>query len=99
VATGSPTFVPNPVPSGGVALAEGTLPGDTVGVVILTVATSWVDGEFPMDTVSTGTITLTACVQPTTTTTSTTSTTLATTTTTAPPAAVTPVVVTPRFTG
>ena len=99
VATGSPAFTPNPVPSGGVATSEGTLPGDTVGVVILTVGTSWVNGEFPQETVSTGTITLTACVQATTTTTSTTSTTLATTTTTTPPPAVTPVVVAPRFTG
>lgn len=98
-ATGSPVFTPNPVPSGGAAVSEGTLPGDTVGTVVLTVGTSWVDGEFPMEAVSTGTINLTACVPATTTTTSTTSTTLATTTTTAPPAAVTPVVVTPRFTG
>jgi hypothetical protein len=93
-ATGSPTFTPNPVPADSSATSEGTLPGDTVGLVILTVNTSWVDGEFPMDAVSTATLELDACVPTTTTTTTAPS----TTTTTAPPA-VPPVVVAPKFTG
>jgi len=97
-ATGSPEFTPNPVPIDESATSEGTLPGDTVGVVVLTVATSWVDGEFPDNTVSTATLNLTACVPPSTTTTTTT-TAPSTTTTTTPPPAVDPVVVAPTFTG
>jgi hypothetical protein len=95
-ATGSPVFDPNPIPIGEVATSEGTLPGTVTGAVVLTVETSWVDGEFPMDAVSSFTLNLTACNQVTTTTTSTTM--QPTTTTTAPPAVV-PVVVTPAFTG
>lgn len=94
-ATGSPEFTPNPIPSDASATSEGTLPGDITGPVVLTVETSWVDGEFPMDATSSFTLNLTACVQVTTTTTSTTA---PTTTTTTPPAVV-PVTVTPRFTG
>jgi hypothetical protein len=99
-ASGNPVFTPNPIPSGESATSVGTLPGNTVGAVVLTVGTSWVDGEFPMDASSSFTLNLTACVQVTTTTTSTstTTTTAPTTTTTAPPA-VAVVVATPKFTG
>jgi hypothetical protein len=99
-ATGNPVFDPNPIPIDETATSEGTLPGSTVGAVVLTVDTSWVDGEFPMDATSSFTLNLTACVQVTTTTTSTstTTTTAPTTTTTAPPA-VAVVVATPKFTG
>jgi hypothetical protein len=99
-ATGNPDFTPNPIPIDESATAEGTIAGSAVGAVVLTVETSWVDGEFPMDASSSFTLNLTACVQSTTTTTSTstTTTTAPTTTTTAPPAVV-PVVVTPVFTG
>src|SRR6185436_20971241 len=51
-ATGNPVFDPNPIPIDESATSEGTLPGTTVGAVVLTVATSWIDGEFPMDTTS-----------------------------------------------
>lgn len=95
-ATGNPAFTPNPIPVDESATSEGTLPGDVAGAVTLTVGTSWVDGEFPMTGGSSFTLNLTACVQVTTTTTSTTA--PSTTTTTTPPA-VTPVAVTPRFTG
>lgn len=93
-ATGNPVFTPNPVPADTSATSEGTLPGATAGAVVLTVGTSWVDGEFPMEAISSFTLNLTACVQVTTTTTSTTTTTAPSTTTTAAP-----VVVAPRFTG
>ena len=97
-ATGNPVFTPNPIPASETSTSEGTLPGDTVGVVVLTVETSWIDGEFPMDSSSSFTLNLTACVQATTTTTTTSTTAPSTTTTTTPPAVV-PVVVTPAFTG
>ena len=92
-ATGSPEFTPNPVQPDESATSEGTLPGDISGPVVLTVETSWLEVEFPMDATSSFTLNLTACVQVTTTTTS-----APTTTTTAPPA-VDVVVVTPKFTG
>jgi hypothetical protein len=92
-ATGSPVFSPNPVQPDESATSEGTLPGDISGPVVLTVETSWLEVEFPMDATSSFTLNLTACVQVTTTTTS------APTTTTTTPPAVPPVVVSPRFTG
>jgi hypothetical protein len=97
VATGPVVLAPNPIPVDGTATAVGGVVGDPTGALTLTVETSWVDGEFPQDATSSFTINLTPCNQVTTTTTST-STTLPTTTTTTPPA-VTPVVVTPVFTG
>lgn len=98
IATGPVVLTPNPIPIDGTATAVGGLIGDPVGALTLTVATSWVDGEFPQDAISSFTINLTPCNQVTTTTTST-STTMAPTTTTTTPPAVTPVVVTPVFTG
>ena len=105
VATGSPVFTPNPVPTATAATSEGSLDGDVAGAVVITVETSWLEVEFPMDATSSFTLNLTACPPPETTTTtsttstSTTSTTAPTTTTTAPPVAVVAVVASPRFTG
>jgi hypothetical protein len=101
-ATGNPVFTPNPFQPDATTTSEGFLDGDIAGPVVITVEASWLEVEIPMSSTSVFTLNLTACPPPattTTTSTSTTSTTAPSTTTTTTPPAVTPVVVTPRFTG
>ncbi|MFN8038720.1 MAG: hypothetical protein U0Q07_05860 [Acidimicrobiales bacterium] len=79
--TGTVTIDPNPIPaqSSGTG-SDGPVPGNTTGVVTLTVVWSYFDGETTVNGQSTGTATLAGdCVIPTSTTTSTSTSTTSTT--------------------
>ena len=93
--TGTVTINPNPIaPQGSGSGSDGPVPGDTNGVVTLTVAWSYFNGESTVTGTSTGTVTLAGdCVIPTTTTTSTSTSSTSTT------VVVNNTTVTPAFTG
>jgi len=96
--TGTVTINPNPIaPQGSGSGSDGPVPGATAGVVTLTVAWSYFNGETTVEGQSTGTVTLAGdCVIPTTTTTGSVSTSTSSTSTTV---VVNNTTVTPAFTG
>jgi len=95
--TGTVTINPNPIaPQGSGSGSDGPVPGETSGVVTLTVAWSYFDGQSTITGQSTGTITLAGdCVIPTTTTGSVSTSTSSTSTT----VVINNTTVTPAFTG
>lgn len=95
--TGTVTINPNPIaPQGSGSGSDGPVPGDTNGVVTLTVAWSYFNGESTVTGTSTGTVTLAGdCVIPTTTTGSVSTSTSSTSTT----VVINNTTVTPAFTG